>query len=136
MTTESLIAHVVSEIGQANYKTTNHAGSHVVVADEPASAGGANAGPNPFALLLSGLGSCTVITLRMYAERKQWPLGKITADLKITRDAERTLHIERVLAFEGPLDAEQIARLADIAERTPVTLAVKGGVEVKTRVKE
>lgn len=136
MSTETFIAHVVSELGATNYRATNRVGAHVIVADEPPSAGGADAGPNPFALLLSALGSCTVITLRMYAERKQWPLGKIAADLTIARDGERVLHIARALAFEGPLEPDQIARLADIAERTPVTLAVKGGIEVKTSVRQ
>lgn len=131
----STVSHVVSELGATNYKTENRAGHHVIIGDEPVHGGGGDAGAAPFDILLSSLGTCTVITLRMYAQRKDWPLGKVTADLTMTRDAERVLHIARVLAFEGPLDAEQIARLADIAERTPVTLAVKGGVEVKTSVK-
>jgi putative redox protein len=108
-------------------------GKHDLVADEPVPAGGADAGPAPFAYVLSGLGACTSITLRMYAERKGWNLGEVTVRLKLFRE-ETGLRVERDVAVGGGLSDDQRARLADICERTPVTLALKGGVEIRTRV--
>ena len=113
------------------YLTALHADHHDLVADEGVHGGGAGAAPSPFGLLLSGLGACTAITLRMYAERKAWPLTRVHVNLAYRIDGERK-YIDRILTLEGDLDAEQRARLADIAERTPVTLAVKGGLEVIT----
>jgi putative redox protein len=113
------------------YLTALHADHHDLVADEGVHGGGAGAAPSPFGLLLSGLGACTAITLRMYAERKGWPLQRVHVNLAYRVDGERK-YIDRILTLEGGLDPEQCARLADIAERTPVTLAVKGGLEVIT----
>jgi putative redox protein len=113
------------------YLTALHADHYDLTADEGVHGGGAGAAPSPFGLLLSGLGACTAITLRMYAERKGWPLKRVHVNLAYRVDGERK-YIDRILTLEGDLDAEQRARMADIAERTPVTLAVKGGLEVIT----
>jgi putative redox protein len=123
-------AHI--ELARPRYKTEIRAGHHDLVADEAEGGGGADAGPSPFGLVLSGLGACTAITLRMYAEHKKWPLTALAVDLEYFRD-DKDFRIERVLHIEGPLDAEQRARLADIAERTPVTLALKAGATVNTK---
>jgi putative redox protein len=76
-----------------------------------------------------------VITLRMYAERKQWPVTAVHADVHFVpqggKDGEKQ-HIDRVLTIEGGVDAEQKKRMADIAERTPVTLTLKGGLAIRT----
>ena len=87
-------------------------------------------GPAPYELLTSALAACTVITLRMYAERKQWPVTAVHADVHFVREGDKQ-HIDRVLTIEGNVDAEQKKRMADIAERTPVTLTLKGGLEIK-----
>ncbi|HUO90665.1 MAG TPA: OsmC family protein [Rhizomicrobium sp.] len=115
------------------YATNIRAGHHDLLADEGKGGGGSDAGPSPFALVLSGLGACTAITLRMYAERKQWPLTLVTVEMDYYRD-DKAFRIERVLHVEGALDAEQRARLADIAERTPVTLALKAGATINTKL--
>ena len=107
------------------------AGKHALLADEHAALGGADAGPNPFAYLLSGLGACTSITLRMYAGRKGWRLGGVTVRLKLFRE-ETGIRVEREVVLGGELDDDQRARLADICERTPVTLALKSGMEIRT----
>jgi putative redox protein len=127
--------HVSAKLAPEAFKTVLSAGRHSLVADEPVAAGGADAGPSPFAFLLSGLTACTAITLRMYAERKGWTLKAVTVDATFHHDKAAPF-IDRVLRIEGDLNAEQIARLADIAERTPVTLAVKGGTDVRTRLHE
>jgi putative redox protein len=125
------MAHAKAHIGKANWATTVTTGRHSLVSDEPASLGGADAGPAPFPLLLASLGSCTAITLRMYAERKGWPLEAVDVDLHYAAEGENR-SITRVLTLTGDLDEEQRARLADIAERTPVTLALKAGVAIAT----
>src|SRR5262249_51805526 len=94
--------------------------------------GGGGTGPGPFDLVLSGLGACTVITLRMYAERKQWPVRSISVDLKIVREDSK-FSVERSVTLDGDLSDEQRARFADIVERTPVTLALKSGMTITTQ---
>lgn len=122
---------VVGEADAPNYVQKIHAEKHALLADEHAALGGANAGPNPFAYLLSGLGACTSITLRMYAGRKGWRLGGVTVRLKLFRE-ETGIRVEREVVLGGELDDDQRARLADICERTPVTLALKSGMEIRT----
>ncbi|AUY52449.1 OsmC family protein [Streptomyces sp. CB01881] len=107
------------------------AGTHPLTADEPVRRGGSDSGPEPFALLLASLGSCTAITLRMYAERKEWPLETVRVRLGYETDG-RNGRIARRVALAGALDEEQRARLLDICERTPVTLALRAGVAIDT----
>ncbi len=129
------MAHAVATIGNTDWATTVVAGRHSLVVDEPPSLGGQDAGPAPYDVLLASLGACTAITLRMYAERKGWPLMAVEVDLKHFKDGDRS-HIDRVLRLTGGLDDAQCARLADIAERTPVTLTLKGGADIVTRLAE
>ena len=128
------IAH--ANIGAARYRTTIRTGGdlqHQLIADEPPRLNGGDQGPAPFDLLISALGACTAITLKMYAERKEWPLESLDVQLEYL-GGETPPRIERVLTPVGPLDDAQRARLADVAERTPVTLAIKNGVPVNTRL--
>jgi putative redox protein len=107
------------------------AGHHQLCADERAELGGQDVGPAPYELLCAALCACTAITLRMYAERKKWPLRAVHVDVRYTQEGKKGA-IARVLTFEGELDGEQRARLADVAERTPVTLTLKQGVPITT----
>src|SRR5262249_48728470 len=126
------MAHARASIGTASYETAIATGHHRLIADEGPALGGKDVGPGPYELLTSALAACTVITLRMYAERKQWPVRAVHADVTFVREGEQQ-HIDRVLAIEGA-DAEQKKRMAEIAERTPVTLTLKRGLEIKTSV--
>ena len=125
------MAQATAKIGQDQYRTTINAGGHPLVADEPERLGGANAGPAPYDLLLAALGACTAITLRMYADRKQWPMESVEVGLRLQNSDG--LRIDRVLTIIG-LDDEQKARMADIAERTPVTLTLKSGLPIDTHL--
>jgi putative redox protein len=128
------IARAHAEIGLQDYRVEVRAGNHDLVADEHPAQGGQDAGPAPYELLLASLAACTVITLRMYARRKGWPLEGVKLDLGYSVEGERRW-IDRWLTPEGPLDDAQRARLAEIAERTPVTLTLKSGVEIRTELK-
>jgi putative redox protein len=122
---------VVGNTEDPKYVQQITAGSHRLIGDEPADNGGGNAGPAPFDYLLASLGSCTSITLRMYAERKGWQLGHVTVKLDYTREKD-SASIKREISISGAISEEQRARLTDIVERTPVTLAIKQGVQVAT----
>ncbi|GAA5235598.1 OsmC family protein [Verticiella sediminum] len=125
------LAEIVSRIGDARYAVVNEAGRHRVVCDEGITDGGQDAGAKPYELYLSALGACTAMTLKMYAERKGWPLESVDVRLAFLR-GEAGDRIARELVVRGELDDAQRARLADIAERTPVTLTVKAGTPVDT----
>jgi putative redox protein len=124
----------VATFSGIDYSTAILCGRHTVTADEPAARGGQDAGPSPSDLLSVALASCTAITLRMYAERKQWPLEGIEVAVDLHRAADKSTSMDRVLRLRGPLSAEQCARLADISERTPVTLTLKAGAQIRTTV--
>jgi putative redox protein len=135
---------VVTRTGTRGYRTQIRAGTHGFEADEPVAVGGEDAGPSPYDLLLAALGACTGMTLRMYADRKGWPLESATVHLTHSRvhavDGQaagsgdvRTDHIERTIVLAGALDDEQRARLMEIADRCPVHRTLERGVHVTTR---
>jgi len=130
-----IVAHAAGELCAENYRVALAMGEHRLISDEPRARGGTDAGPGPYELLLSSLAACTAITLRMYAERKQWPLAGVALDLRYIRDGEQSW-IDRKITLNGDLAPEQRTRLAEIAERTPVTLTLKSGVEIKTEFRD
>ncbi|ATQ43634.1 OsmC family protein [Caulobacter mirabilis] len=117
----------------AEWATHIKTGRHELLSDEPQALGGQDAGPAPYDLLLASLGSCTAITLRMYAQRKQWTLREVGIELSHHKEENRS-KIHRVITLQGDLDEEQRARLADIAERTPVTLTLKEAADIHTEL--
>lgn len=136
----------VAEIGREHYLTEIIAGGHTMVADEPARAGGTNEGPSPYDLLLGSLGSCTAITLRMYADRKGWDLdgvrvrldhGKVHAedcDCDAPEDIRTVDVIEREVILEGDLTEEQRQRLFEIANKCPVHRTLEGHIVVRSEL--
>lgn len=126
------MAHGKARIGDIPWRTEIVVGGRSITADEPEALGGQGAGPAPYDLLLASLLACTAITLKMYAARKKWPLASLDVEARLTSSGD-TRQIERTLHIVG-LDDEQRARLADIAERTPVTLTLKAGLPIETRL--
>src|ERR1700761_8468587 len=97
------MAHVKASIGRAAYPTTIEAGRHTLTADEPTTSGGQDSGPTPSDLLAAALASCTAITLRMYADRKQWPLEAVQVTVDSKRAEDKSTSMDRVLVLEGAL---------------------------------
>jgi len=118
--------------GEAGYAQKIVAAGHQFTSDEPDKRGGTNTGAPPFELMLSSLGACTSITLRMYSERKQWKLGRLDVRLRLLKDGEEPLRIERKISVSEAIDAEQQAKLLEIADKTPVTRALAPGVAIQT----
>lgn len=116
----------------AGYVQHIQARSHTLMADEPVASGGTDTGPAPYELLLAGLAACTSLTLRMYADRKGWPLQGISVDLHFSRDEAGAESVTRRVQVEGDLSEEQRGRLAEICEKTPVTQSVKRGMIITT----
>ncbi len=135
---------VVSESGTGDFAQTVLIGRHRLTADEPAPIG-TDTGPSPYDFLLAGLGACTSMTVRMYAERKKWPLEKVTVTLRHSRihaqdcaDCETETgqvdRIERVIRFDGDLDDSQRQRLRDIADKCPVHRTLHSEIVIDTIV--
>jgi putative redox protein len=117
-----------------DYSVSLSARQHALKGDEPPDLGGSDSGLRPFEFVLSGLASCTAITLRMYAQRKRWDLADVRVEVRLHKRAE-AFSIERHVEVTGELSPEQRTRLADICERTPVTLLIKQGASIETTLR-
>ena len=124
---------------------TIEAGRHTLVSDEPVAAGGQDAGPDPYTMLMAALGACTSMTMRLYAGRKGWDLRGVTVELDYGRVyAEDCLHCEepramverirRRIRLTGNLDAAQVARLGEIAKKCPVHKTLRAGLRVEDEI--
>jgi uncharacterized OsmC-like protein len=142
--TKSHVGGVVVRGGAAGFAQEILAGPHRMTSDEPTSAGGTDTGPSPYDLLLAALGSCTSITVGMYARRKGWPLEEVTVNLRHSKihasdcaeceTKEGILdHIERDIHFAGSLTAEQRSKLLEIANKCPVHRTLMSEIDIKTR---
>jgi putative redox protein len=132
---------VVSEAAPPGYAQTVTDGVHSWVIDEPLAVGGTDTGPNPYVVLLSALGACTAITMRMYAGRKGWDLGATSVSLRHSRihaedcvDCESAVgmvdHVERRISLDPALTPAQRAALLAIADKCPVHRTLTGSVHV------
>ena len=130
---ETQKAHI--SLGNQDYKTNILVGGHSITADEPVEVGGNNEGPTATQLLLSSLGSCTAITMRMYAQRKEWNLGDITIDLSIDRENVEGRMVSKILrsiSFSEELSEEQKERMLLIADKCPIHKTLTGELSITT----
>ena len=118
----------------ARYDTSMTARTHTFTADEPAEVGGADTAPTPVELLMGSLASCTAITLRMYAQRKAWPLEGV--DVRVQYTAKPTASFVKHITMRGHLDDRQKARMLEIAELCPVAKLLRSGVAMESRLTE
>jgi putative redox protein len=134
---------ITASVGPTGFRTEITAGPHRYFADEPIPLGGTGTGPTPYELLLGALGSCMAMTLRMYADRKRWPLHGVRIHLRSERahepDCERCEteevglpRVARRIELDGPLSDEQRDRLHQIADRCPVKQTLQRGLVVET----
>lgn len=135
---------VVSETGVSRLQNVIAAGKHRVLADEPVDVGGMDSGPGPYDFLLGALGACTSMTMRLYAERKSIPLARTTVTLKHSRVYAKDCEdcetkegmiglIERTIAMDGDLDAEQRNKLMEIADKCPVHRTLTSEIKIVTK---
>ena len=134
---------VTASVGPTGFRAEITAGPHRFLADEPVPLGGTGTGPTPYELLLGALGACMAMTLRMYADRKRWPLHGVRIHLRTERAHEEDCQkcetedvglprIARRIELAGPISDEQRNRLHQIADRCPVKQTLQRGLVVET----
>jgi putative redox protein len=131
---ERLIVNVLAETGLTKYQTAITSGNHSILIDEPISNGGADIGMNPQELLMASLGSCTAITLRMYLDRKQWPVSKISVNVEVFSTGLMQ-NIKCIIGYEGELAPEQELRLVQIANACPIHKILAKSLVIETVLK-
>lgn len=128
----------VSEAGKGNYIQQVQTATHVLTADEPPDMGGQDQGPAPYDFLLAALGSCTSMTVRMYADNKKWPLENVSIRLthrKVAQaDGKKTDLITRDITLRGALDDAQKQRLLEIANKCPVHRTLEAAPRIETKL--
>jgi putative redox protein len=124
----------ITELDRSNYRTKIYSGGHFIYADEPEDLGGTDEGMSPGALLLASLGSCTAITVRMYADRKEIALESIKIELAICKEDQITKEttITRKIEFVGDLTSEQRERLLQIADKCPIHKLLSNPIKILT----
>lgn len=137
-------AALVFETRAGRFQESLALGRHHLLADEPVSSGGLDSGPSPYELLLGGLGACTAMTIRLYADRKEYPLDRVVVALQHSRvhavDGQAACdgkpaaleRIDRRITLDGNLDAEQRAKLMEIADKCPVHRTLTSHVDICT----
>ena len=136
---------LVASAGGGRFEQVLMDGRHRLRADEPAAVGGNDIGPGPYELLLMGLGACTSMTLKMYADQKKWPLENVEVRLThakvhvedcagCEKSAAKLDRIERVVTLIGPLSDDQKSRLMEIADKCPVHRTLTSDIDIHTRL--
>ncbi len=128
---------VTASTTRKKYLTTIHARNHSIIADEPAEVGGTDLGFKPGELLAASLASCTGITLRMYADRKKWDLQETMIDVTVDSNTpDGDSKIQMSIRLFGDLDADQRARLLEIAGNCPIHKMLKNPISLQTTLKD
>lgn len=138
---------VVVRLNEGPFLTEILSGNHHLLADEPKSVGGENLGPSPYELVSAGLGACTAMTIKMYADRKKWPLEEVSVhlsydnsyieDIQHCDSEERKIgRFIRNIEVKGDLDEKQRARILEIANKCPVHKTLKSASEIETKLIE
>ena len=123
----------IVDTADGKFKQDVAIGAHHLTADEPLESGGSDAGPAPHEFLLAALGACTSMTVKMYADRKGWPLERV--EVKLTMEGQGGAHtIHRRVHLQGPLDEEQRARLLEIAGKCPVHKTLTGTIAIESEL--
>jgi len=124
----------ITELDKSHYKTKVYSGGHFIYSDEPEDVGGTDEGMSPAALLLASLGSCTAITLRMYADRKNFNLDYVKIELEICKEEEMSAGttIKRRIEFTGELTEEERKRLMVIADKCPIHKILSNPIKIET----
>jgi len=120
-------------VGKEKYKTVVYAGKHGIIVDEPENMGGRDLGMDPFALLMASLGACTAITIKMYADRKNWSLNSTVIELSLKREkinGKDHAEITTNISIFGDLSAAEKARLLEIAKACPVHKTLTGEITI------
>lgn len=134
---------VSAHVGPSGFHTELRARGHAFAADEPLSLGGTDTGPTPYELLLSALSGCTAMTLRMYADRKEYPVESIAVQMRTARSHEPDCEtcateevgitrVERRIELGGPITGEQRQRLLQIADRCPVKQTLERSFKIES----
>ena len=140
---EQLVAHL--NLVEDNFTTSIQTKKHTFIADEPENVGGYDFGPSPYDYLSAGLAACTVMTLKMYAQRKKWDLQEVYVYITYTKkhsddlmldikEPTRIDHLQKRLKFVGNLDEKQKTRLKEIAARCPVHKTLQSEVIIETEL--
>lgn len=122
-----------ASIGSKHYEVKIQNGRQEFLSDEPKDIGGEDSGPAPDELLEASLASCTAITLRMYADRKQWPVTGIVVTVTLAREPGKTV-FERSIVINGAVDETQKQRMLEIAKSCPVSKTLLGEIEINSRI--
>lgn len=126
---------VNAQIGQQLYQTTLTAGNNTLLADEPVAQGGQDSGFSPMELLCASLASCTAITLKMYAQRKEWAVDSFQVQVNMQQDSDtKTTTFTRSISYQGTLDEAQLKRVEAIANACPVHKLLHNSIQVVTNI--
>ena len=123
-----------ASIASTNYRVKLQNGRHELYADEPKEIGGEDTGPAPDELLEASLASCTAITLRMYADRKNWPVAEIVVTVKLERKDGKTVFTRNII-INGDINDLHRQRLLEIAKACPVSKTLQGEIEINSEIK-
>lgn len=130
-------SEVIVKIGQEKYTTEVIIANHSLIVDEPESVGGQNLGPTPTSLLLSSLGTCKAITMRMYADQKKWPLEGVEIGLAmevVKSNLQQSTYVRVHIKLIGDLDDQQRERILKISEKCPVHKILSNPIVIETNM--